>query len=95
MNEEEERHQNLHFQNLFIPESRKYYSAYNVIVLRPINGCLHEFLGFFFFILFFLTLGIVSASKICVYADYCAKCKNSRTRFYTMQFIAFIACIVL
>jgi len=66
MNEEKERHQNLHFQNLFIPESCKYYSAYNVIVLCPIvNGCLHKFLGFFF-VLFFLTLGIVSASKICL-----------------------------
>lgn len=51
MNEKEERHQNLHLQNLFIPESRKCYSACNVIVLCPIvNGCLcfHGHAVFFF-----------------------------------------------
>jgi len=60
MNEEEECHQNLHLQNLFISESCKRYSACNVIVLFLIvNGylCFHELFGFFS-----LTPSIVNAS---------------------------------
>lgn len=88
MNEEKERHQNLHLQNLFISESCERYSACNVIVLFPIvNGylCFHELFGFFS-----LTPSIVSAScfdvsltsKIYLFRllrdSRCAKCRNSR-----------------